>query len=122
MGPARSRPCAPAIHDEFAADWAAVDKNERGRVGRAAFVKHLLAKHAGRLTAGSTPAFTEFLGRAFDAGTALMLPAKKPDLGRHCFSYAALLAGEFYFAAAQEAATPGCGCDTPVADILELTK
>ena len=51
------------------------------------------------------------------------LPGKpeKADLGRHCFSYCALLAGEFYFSAASaDPKTGTCGCDAPVADVLGL--
>ena len=49
--------------------------------------------------------------------------AEKDDLGRHCFSYCNLLAGEFYFQQAAEAQPDGsamCGCGTPVADVLQL--
>lgn len=67
-----------------------------------------------------------FLDRLFDTGTGLMLKpnvAEKADLGRHCFSYCNLLAGEFYFQQAAEAQPDGsamCGCGTPVADVLQL--
>ena len=57
----------------------------------------------------------------------MLAPGKpeKADLGRHCFSYALLLAGEFYFQAAADAQPDGsanCGCNTPVADVLGLAK
>ena len=32
------------------------------------------------------------------------------------------MAGEFYFAAAQNAASSDCGCNTPVLDVLHLTN
>ena len=67
-----------------------------------------------------------FLDRLFDTGTGLMLTprvAEKADLGRHCFSYCNMLAGEFYFQQAADAQPDGsaaCGCGTPVADVLQL--
>jgi hypothetical protein len=60
------------------------------------------------------------LDKIFDASTAMMLPADKSDLGGHCFRYAALMAGEFYFGAAKKAS--GEECDDPVLDVLTLTK
>ena len=83
---------------------------------------------AAKLTPASTASFDQFLDRTFDAGTGLMLTPGKPekaDLGRHCFSYCNLLAGEFYFQQAADAQPDGsaaCGCNTPVADVLGLTK
>ena len=80
--------------------------------------------HAANLTDISKPCFDVFLDRVFDAGTGLMLAPGKPEkdtLGRHCFSYCALMAGEFYFSAASADPTSGvCGCDAPVADALGL--
>ena len=102
-------------------DWAACPKTAGGRVDRPAFVRFMLAKHGDQLTEGSAPYYTKFLHTCFEAGTGLMLPACRPDLGRHCFSYANLMAGEFYFSAAKDAAD-GCGCSAPVADVLGLTK
>jgi len=110
--------CVKDIQNE----WSMVGKNERGRVDRAAFCRAMLHKHGSKLSTGSRGVYEQFLNKCFDSATALMLPAKKEDLGRHCFSYAALLAGEFYFAAAQVAADASCGCNTPVADVLQLTK
>ena len=60
----------------------------------------MMAKHNDKLTEGSIPAYDECLNKIFDACTGLMLPADKKDLGGHCFRYGALMAGEFYFAAA----------------------
>eukprot|EP00966_Prymnesium_polylepis_P237335 5489222-Prymnesium_polylepis.2 len=113
---------APPYKSKYTAEWDKVEKNEKNRVDRAAFVKFCLAKNAALLTPGSKASYEKFLNKCFDAATGLMLPAEKADLGRHCFSYAALFADEFYFAAAQNAADAGCGCNTPVADTLGLTK
>ena len=50
--------------------------------------------------------------------------ADKKDMDRHCFTYSLILAGEFYFAAAQEAEFTSKGLeakiDIPVADALNL--
>ena len=81
-------------------DWSVVGKGPNGRVSRANFKAFCLRKHAGKLTAASESVYEKFLDRAFDAGTGLMLmpgTPEKTDLGRHCFSYCNLLAGEFYF-------------------------
>ena len=68
-----------------------------------------------------------FLDRLFATGTGLMLTpgvAEKADLGRHCFSYCNMLAGEFYFQQAADAQPAGsAACDysrQPVADVLQL--
>ena len=104
--------------------WHAAEKTAGGRVDRKAFKAIMLLVHAGKLTEVSRPEFIKFLDRCFDAGTGLMLAPGKPekaDLGRHCFSYCALLAGEFYFSAASaDPKTGTCGCDAPVADVLGL--
>lgn len=70
-------------------------------VDRASFKNFQMAKHAHNLTTGSKRAFSVFLDRAFDSGTALMLPATKTDLNKHQFSYVSACVAEFYFAAAQ---------------------
>ena len=72
-----------------------------------------------------------FLDRLFATGTGLMLTpgvAEKADLGRHCFSYCNMIAGEFYFQQAADAAADAqpagsAKCDysrQPVADVLQL--
>lgn len=40
--------------------------------------------------------FEKYANSLFDTGLAMMLPAPKTDLGKHCFGYASLLAPEFY--------------------------
>jgi hypothetical protein len=44
-----------------------------------------------------TEDYKKYVSMLFDTATSLMLPKPKNDLGKHCFGYAALLAGEFYF-------------------------
>jgi len=46
---------------------------------------------------GFRAAYGAFLAAVFDAGTAMMLPQRKTDLGQHCYSYAHIFAREFYF-------------------------
>lgn len=46
---------------------------------------------------GFKAAYGAFLAAVFDAGTAMMLPQRKMDLGQHCYSYAHIFAREFYF-------------------------
>merc|ERR1712023_134450 len=41
-------------------------------------------------------AFQQYANNLFDTGVALMGPSRRTDLGKHCFGYASLLAGEFY--------------------------
>jgi len=78
--------------------------NPLGRVNEASFKTFMKAKYGARTTGtvidGSTQnaAYDEFLGTVFAAATSMMLPEIKTDLGQHCFTYAAALAGEFYFA------------------------
>ena len=118
--------CAPCdALDDIKAQWATVRKTAGGRVDRAAFKEHCLSTHASKLTAASRKSFEEFLDKAFDAAVGLMTKPGAPlktDLGRHCFSYAYLFAGEFYFHQAAGDQAASCGCGTGVADALELTK
>ena len=78
--------------------WAdpALDKTAGGRVNAASFKTFMKAKYGASTT--ETAAYDEFLGTVFAAATSMMLPEIKTDLGQHCFTYAAALAGEFYFA------------------------
>lgn len=41
--------------------------------------------------------YLAYVNALFDMATAMMLPAKKTDLGKHCFAYGLLLAFEFYW-------------------------
>jgi len=103
------------------ADWAAVDKDAEGRVSIDAFVNHFLNKHAAQVVPESQQNYETFLIQNFNSALAMMLPDQKTNLGGHCFRYAAVMAGEFYFDAANQA-NAGCGCSAPVADILGVTK
>jgi len=102
-------------------DWANVEKNEDGRVTSEAFVNHFMGKFKDRLVDGSAPQYRQFLETNFKSSCNMMLPEEKDSLGGHCFRYGALMAGEFYFDAAKDAAT-GCGCSAPVADVLGINK
>jgi len=106
---------------QLTAEWEATKSPVSSRVDRQAFVAAMLAKHKDKLSDKSAQTYEAFLNTCFDAGLGLMLyDPSKTDLGRHCFSYANILAGEFYFAAAKDAAD-GCGCSSPVSDVLTLT-
>lgn len=112
-----------AALERIRTEWGIAPKNASGRVDRELFKEHLLEVHHEQLTPAVTAVFEEFLDRCFDAAVGLMLAPgcdAKPDLGRHCFSYAMLFAGEFYFEAAATAAGEACPCATPVADQLAL--
>eukprot|EP00931_Biecheleriopsis_adriatica_P047930 TRINITY_DN27667_c0_g1_i1.p1 TRINITY_DN27667_c0_g1~~TRINITY_DN27667_c0_g1_i1.p1 ORF type:complete len:242 (-),score=60.07 TRINITY_DN27667_c0_g1_i1:12-737(-) len=111
------------LRQELDGDWAAVKKDSDGRVTGSTFREHCLSKYAKQLgdVAAVRQNYEKFLAKVFDVGLK-MSGTTKGTLGGHCFRYATLFAGEFYFAAAQESATPGCGCNTPVADVLRITK
>jgi hypothetical protein len=108
------------VRDELDADWASVPKDVEGRVTYDAFVRYFLSKHASQLAPETQECFEQFLLQDFRSALAMMIPEQKETLGGHCFRYAAMMAGEFYFDAAKEATT-GCGCSAPVADILGIT-
>jgi len=62
------------------------------RVTREAFVK----THLSQAGSAANGPFESFLNAMFDTATALMLPKKKDDLGKHCFGYATLMIDEYY--------------------------
>ena len=112
-----------AVLERIRAEWSLAPKNASGRIDRELFKEYLLELHHERLTPATKPVFEQFLDRCFLAGVGLMLAPGRPskrDLGRHCFSYVMLLAGEFYFEAAASAAGESCACSTPVLDQLAL--
>jgi len=110
-----------AVRTDLNADWAQVTKDAEGRVSLESFKTHYLQKFADRLVPESQKSYEAFLEQNFQAALSMMLPAEKDSLGGHCFRYAGLMAGEFYFDAAKDAVT-GCGCSTPVSDVLGVTK
>jgi len=101
------------------ADWAAVSKDEAGRVTFEAFKALMCDKHQGSIIPQIAEQYNTFLSTTFKTASALMLPNVKTTLGGHCFKYAALMAAEFYFGAARELAT-GSGSSS-VADVLDVT-
>jgi len=109
------------LREQLDSDWAAVRKDDDGRVTLEAFKEQMVSKHAGQLVPESSANFEASLELDFKSALSMMLPAQKTTLGGHCFRYAGLMAGEFYFDAAKDAAT-GCGCSAPVADVLNCTK
>jgi len=91
------------------ADWAAVVKDGNGRVTSAAFKAAMKSKHGSKVSDAEASSFDAYLDQAFKVGQSMMLPEVKSTLGGHCFRYAALAAGEFYF-------------DGKGADVLGLTS
>merc|ERR1719162_2965297 len=77
--------------------WSVVAKDAAGRVTAPAFK---VAMHA-KLDPGHSPeevaALDTYLDKCFTTSLSMMLPASKTTLGSHCFRYAAMAAGEFYF-------------------------
>lgn len=87
---------------ELDADWAAVSKNSEGRVALESFKQFYTNKYSFDLQVqGQMVAFTSFLEKVFLSARVMMLllPDKfaKGTLGGHCFRYAGLMVGEFYF-------------------------
>merc|ERR1712032_1314720 len=97
------------------------DKNERGSVDLDAFTRYLIAKHSSQLVPESVENFKISLRKVFDAMMKMTSPREEASLDGHGFRYGALLAGEFYFDAAKDAAL-GCGCSEPVADVLQIVR
>lgn len=85
---------------ELDADWTAVSKNSEGRVALESFKQFYTTKYSLQVQ-GQTVAFTSFLEYVFLSARMMMLllPDKfaKGTLGGHCFRYAGLMVGEFYF-------------------------
>jgi len=102
-------------------DWALVEKDEAGRVNINAFINVFFSKFNDLLIQETAPYYQQFLEQVFNTSLTMMLPAQKDTLGGHCFRYGALLAGEFYFDAAKDAVA-GCGCQSPVLDVLGITQ
>lgn len=110
------------VRADFDADWERVPKDATGRVTEDAFVNYFTAKYEmkQKLVPQTKYIYMMFLKQNFKTCLSMMLPEKKSTLGGHCFRYGALVAGEFYFDAAKDAYT-GCGCQSPVADVLGVT-
>jgi hypothetical protein len=74
-------------------------------------------------------AYGAFLAAVFDAGTAMMLPDQKSDLGQHCYGYAHIFAREFYFGGNNgqdqlglQAPLPAAKAGTPLAKVHTLVN
>ena len=110
-----------SVRADLDADWEKVAKDKNGRVAQTQFREHFTKKHKDLLVPETKKHYQAFLDLNFQSALAMMLPEKKATLGGHCFRYAALMAGEFYFDAAK-VAEAGCGCSGSVADVLQITK
>jgi len=89
------------VKNSLDADFAAVAKDGEGQVTLQAFEAYYIKKFEHRTTADNLRFYRAFLSKTFFAGRAMImqLPAEfqKGTLGGHCFRYAGLMAGEFYF-------------------------
>lgn len=111
------------LRQEMDADWSRVEKDGESRVTLEAFVTYFLNKFGPELAPESFQYFESFLVQNFQSALAMMLgtPPERTTLGGHCFRYAALMAGEFYFDAANKATT-GQSNSVPVKDITGIAK
>lgn len=103
-----------SVHQGIKSDWnAIIDKIHAkeetaniNRVSQPVFVEYFEEKEQlgeNRAQGDKAAAYRAFLNKAWEAGV-YMMPGEpqKEDLGRHCFSYAALLVSEFYFSQAPD--------------------
>ncbi|CAE8587808.1 unnamed protein product, partial [Polarella glacialis] len=118
-----------AVRDKMNAAWTKVEKNKEQRVTINAFTEFCLKAHEEDVDDDLAVKhnYKRFLAKVFDVGVK-MSGTTQGTLGQHCFKYAALFAGEFYFAAAhqaagttQDAAGGSSVCTRPVADVLRVT-
>lgn len=89
--------CAPKHQDH----WAAVGKNHDGRVDQQSFVSYFMS-----IGVGKGAAYSKYLHQVFQAGTDMMLPLAKTDLGEHCFTSLMKLPFEFYVGGAAACPDP----------------
>jgi len=75
--------------------WSDVPKNAASRVDLAAFKTYFTTKYgSANADDQAQAAYATYLDTIFTTSTNMMLPVVKTDLGRHCFTYAAAMAGE----------------------------
>merc|ERR1712196_324243 len=79
------------IRSELDADWAAVQKDQAGRVTLEAFKVYFMNKYQSKLPQDGQAPFEAFLEQNFKSSTAMMLPETKTTLGGHCFRYSAIM-------------------------------
>jgi len=84
-------------NDDLDALFGAVAKDADGRVTASAFKAAMHAKLDPGHSAEEVAALDTYLDKVFTTSLSMMLPASKTTLGSHCFRYAAMAAGEFYF-------------------------
>merc|ERR1719464_380396 len=84
------------LREELDSDWEKIDK-VKGRVTQAAFVDYFARKYEESCPFDQQEAFKKFLAQDFLAASAMMKPRVTKTIGGHCFRYAAMMAGEFYF-------------------------
>merc|ERR1712028_251023 len=77
--------------------FGTVAKDAAGRVTAPAFKAAMHAKLDPGHSAEEVAALDLYLDKVFTTSLSMMLPKSKTTLGSHCFRYAAMAAGEFYF-------------------------
>jgi len=108
------------LRAELDQDWENIEKDEDERVSWTAFRDYFLEKYADKLAGASKVAFVEFLEKDFASALAMMLPRRRITIGGHCFRYAALLAGEFYFDTGFDSFASGHAGPFGVRDVLGI--
>jgi len=81
----------PICAEKHQDHWAAVGKNDDGRVDQQSFVSYFMS-----IGVGNGEDYSNYLNQVFQVGTAMMLPLTKTDLGEHCFTSLMKLPFEFY--------------------------
>merc|ERR1719162_2315877 len=84
-------------NDDLDLLWGAVAKDAAGRVTAPAFKASMHVTLDPGHSAEEVAALDTYLDKVFTTSLSMMLPASKTTLGSHCFRYAAMAAGEFYF-------------------------
>lgn len=114
------------LRAELDQDWERVRKDEIGLVTRAAFKDYFLEKYIEKLIPESRQYFMTFLDQDFSVCASMMLPERNSTIGGHQFRYGALLAGEFHFEAAIDAAMDATSgsrrFDGPARDALRIVE
>lgn len=112
------------LRAELDQDWERIRKDENGLVTRASFKEFFVEKYGEKLIPESRHIFISFLDQDFSVCASMLLPDRKTAIGGHCFRYGALLAGEFHFDAAIDAAMDSKGgrFDGPARDVLRITE
>jgi len=99
-----------------------IEENQNGfsppKVSGTSEVKNLVNNALNQEVEQQTQLYRTYLGKVFDAATAMMLPRVKQDIGKHCFMYASKLAEYSTFLSAP----PTVSHESAMADWTEFQK